>query len=130
MATQITTGPGSGGTGTSKTTLALNFTFDEGTSGVVNFELRNANSNVQISAYDLSSGDNTITAPTNPVPSGAMIIPPTTNTNAITLKGAAGDTGVSLDPAAPSHISFPDAGVSDFILNAGGTISDLKIAWT
>lgn len=78
----------------------------------------------------LSAGDNTITVPsggtTGVVAQGAVIIPPTTNAAALTLKGNAGDTGVALNRKSPSLIGL-DSGVLSFILNAGAPVVGVRV---
>lgn len=66
-------------------------------------------------------GDNTIAVPTGSL--GAIILP-AVGSATLKLKGAAGDTGVTLHPTNPTMISFP-AGTSSLLLNAsagGGTV--------
>ena len=82
------------------------------------------------SVLSLSVGANTVTVPTGAT--NAIIIPSsnssgTTNTNyagTLTLKGAAGDTGVVISSSAPTLLPF-DTAPSTFVLNAtvSGTIS-------
>lgn len=65
----------------------------------------------------LTIGTNT----TITVPSGTtliILIPPTTNTNALTLKGASGDTGVLLSLTKPTVIAYASGTV---ILNAASS---------
>lgn len=76
---------------------------------------------------NLASGDNTITVPTVGVTAfGAVIIPPSTNTAVLTLKGNAGDTGVALNRKNPSQIGL-DSGVSSFILNASAAVVGVRV---
>lgn len=83
-----------------------------------------------ITIHTLSIGDNTITVPTGgSTVKGATIIPPAGNTQAITLKGVGGDTGVVLSKLDPTSLAFETA-PANFILNAGGTITGLRIIWS
>lgn len=84
-----------------------------------------------ITVHELSSGDNTITTPAagGLVVKGATILPPSGNTQTITLKGVTGDTGIVLSKLDPTSIAF-DTAPTDFLLVAGGTISGLRIVWT
>lgn len=75
---------------------------------------------------NLTAGTNTITVPSGTT--AAVIIPPTTNTQTISLRGAAGDTGVALSRTKPTVLSF-DTTVTSFILVAGGTINGLVVAF-
>ena len=67
----------------------------------------------------LANGDNSFT-----IPAGAstiLIVFPSTNTNAKTLKGVGGDTGVGLFPAGTNFLNVPvGAGSSTFIINSTG----------
>lgn len=86
----------------------------------------NASSPGVSTVVDLSSGDNTITVPTggSSSPVALIILPPSGNTTAITLKGNAGDTGVALHKTNPSVIGFD--GTPTIILNAGAAITGLR----
>ncbi len=81
----------------------------------------------QLQVVDLASGDNTITIPTggSSVPVALIIIPPAGNTETLTLKGDAGDTGVAIKPTDPCCISLP-SGASNPILNAGGIVTGIR----
>lgn len=90
----------------------------------------NAAANGAISNLDLISGANTITLPAGTV-RGATIVPPSGNTEVITLKGVTGDTGIPLHVTDPTSISF-DASTPpvSFVLTVGGNITGLKIFWS
>jgi hypothetical protein len=80
--------------------------------------------------YTLASGANTITAPTGgSTVKGALIIPPDSNTAAITLKGVTGDTGIPLSKLNPTFLEFETVPAT-FVLTAGATITGLRIIWT
>jgi len=66
---------------------------------------------------NLTSGNNTITVPTggSSVATGCLIIPPSGNTNTVTLKGVNGDTGISLHRTNPTFVGLN--AVSSFVLN-------------
>ena len=70
----------------------------------------------------LSTGDNTLTVPTGAV--AALVVPPTTSTVTKKIKGAAGDTGVTIASATPMLLPL-GTGTASFILNAsaGETIA-------
>ncbi|MET0787061.1 MAG: hypothetical protein ABWY25_10180 [Paenisporosarcina sp.] len=84
-----------------------------------------------ITVHALVIGANTITVPTVTgfTVKAATILPPTTNTESITLKGIAGDTGIAISEIDPTSIGFETAPAS-FVLTAGGTINGLRIVWT
>lgn len=76
-------------------------------------------------AQVLASGFNTVTVPQLPVPVGVIIIPPSTNTQTVTLKGITGDTGIRLHKTAPTMLTFDSAGVPTSLgLTAGAGITD------
>lgn len=84
-----------------------------------------------VTVHDLASGDNTITIPssTGITVKAATIIPPSDNTEAITLKGAGADTGIAISKTDPTSIAFETA-PTNFVLNAGAAIAGLRIVWT
>lgn len=90
----------------------------------------NAVSPGSVTVHTLAAGDNTITVPTGGTTvKGATIIPPSGNALAITLKGVGGDTGIPISKVDPTSIGFEAAPVN-FVLNAGGIITGLRIFWT
>lgn len=91
----------------------------------------NAASPAQIQIISLSSGDNTITAPTAgaSTPKACTIMKPSGNTTAIKIKGAGGDTGVRLHDTDPDTISLHSSQMT-FILNAASTIDGVRLFWT
>lgn len=83
-----------------------------------------------ITIHTLSAGANTITVPTaGTVPTCATIVPPSGNTQSITIKGVTGDTGVRLHNTGFTALSL-DSSVTTFCLTAGGTITGLRIIWS
>jgi len=83
----------------------------------------NAASPGQIEIKTLASGANTITVPTGgSTVVSCTIIPPTGNTNSITLKGVTGDTGIRVHNTDPTTIAI-DSSVATFCLTAGATIT-------
>jgi len=73
----------------------------------------------------LASGFNTITVPQLPVPVGVVIIPPSTNTATVTLKGVTGDTGIRLHKTKPYMLTFDSTAVpATFGLTVGASITD------
>tara|TARA_R110000868_G_scaffold395456_1_gene667128 strand:- start:4 stop:357 length:354 start_codon:yes stop_codon:yes gene_type:complete len=90
----------------------------------------NAASPGSVTIHTLSAGANTITLPTGgSTVRGATIIPPSGNTQTLTLKGVTGDTGVPLHKTDPCSISF-ESGSTTFCLTAGGTVTGLRIVWS
>lgn len=88
----------------------------------------------RIDAVTLASGDNTITVPTAPTGViGCVITPPAGNTNALTLKGAGGDTGLRI-PKAGSYVHIFDSTAVpvSLIINSGAAMTAgtvLTITW-
>lgn len=83
-----------------------------------------------ITIHALTTGNNTITVPsvTGFTVKAATIIPPSDNTQTITLKGVNGDTGVAISPSDPTSIGFGTA-PANFVLSVGGNINGLRILW-
>lgn len=82
---------------------------------------------VQSTLTTLANGANTITAPTGAA--ACTIIPPTTNTDSITLKGVSGDTGIRIHNTDPTTVAI-DSSVTTFVLTAGATIADVRLLWS
>jgi hypothetical protein len=75
------------------------------------------------------AGDNTITVPTAIAPTGVTIVPPAGNTQTMTLKGVAGDTGIALHLTDPTSIGLKST-VASFVLTVTGTITGVRFIWT
>ena len=76
-----------------------------------------------ITTANLAAGDNFLV-----IRSGTTvvcIVPPPGNAVALTLKGAGGDTGISLKPALPTVIGWNGGGT--MILNAAAPIAGLQV---
>lgn len=73
----------------------------------------------QIQQVALSSGNNTITCPSNAV--AVTILMPSGNTVQVTLKGVNGDTGIALSLSDPTSIGLN--GVSTFVLSAASAVT-------
>jgi hypothetical protein len=83
----------------------------------------------QIELRTLAAGPTTITPPTGgSTPKSCTIIPPEGNTNLITLKGIAGDTGVGLHKTDPTTIAL-DSPTNTFVLNAAAIITGVRLVW-
>ncbi len=90
----------------------------------------NADSPAMVELQTLASGNNTITVPTaGTVPTAVTIVPPTDNTNAITLKGVNGDTGIRIHDTDPTSLALDDS-VTSFVLNAADTVTGLRLYWS
>lgn len=81
----------------------------------------NTQANLEELAVTLVSGANTITVPS--WAAGAVIVLPTANTQATTLKGVSGDTGIALSPTLPGLLSFPVSPPASFVLTSAGNQS-------
>ncbi len=86
----------------------------------------NATGSGQNQLVDLSSGNNTITVPSNAV--GVTIVPPADNTDVLTLKGVNGDTGIIISPADPMFLSLD--GASSFVINASGAVTGVRLIYS
>lgn len=70
---------------------------------------------------------NSITVPTG-TPELVVIVPPTTNTQTLTLKGITGDTGVALAVADPTVIAFGASPAFGITVGAGSTVN-VTLVW-
>lgn len=78
----------------------------------------------------LASGANTITLPTGgSTVTGCTIVPPSSNTTSITLKGVSGDTGFRIHNTDPTTVTFHTT-VTDFVLTTGGAITGVRLYWS
>lgn len=127
MATTFAIGTGSGGVGTARVGIDLQLTLVDDPGAAVAAILSNANSPCYPQSSNLSSGVNTITVPTKA--GGVVIMPPSTNTQTITLKGASGDTGVALSKTAPTVLTFDTTPPGTIVLTTGGVINDTRFYW-
>lgn len=93
---------------------------------------QNTNAPGDVRVFSLAAGANTITLPTGgTAPLGATIIPPAGNTQALTLKGVGGDTGIPIHKTDPTSISFDSsAPPASFVINAAGIVNGLRIVWS
>lgn len=90
----------------------------------------NTSSPGQMDIVTLASGANTITPPTGgSTPTACTIIPPSTNTDTIILKGVTGDTGVSLHKTDPTSIGL-NSPTGTFVLTAGAQIAGVRLVWS
>lgn len=88
----------------------------------------------RIDALTLANGDNTFTVPTAPSGVvGCVIEPPSTNTNALKLKGAGADTGIEISKTGPTILNFnPASPPVSFIVNSTGAMTAgtvLTVTW-
>jgi len=89
----------------------------------------NAASPGAFNSVDLPAGNNTITLLTGT--KALTIIPPSTNTFALTIKGIVGDTGIPISKTEPTTLTF-DTAVTSFVLtnNGAGAVNGLKLIWS
>lgn len=128
----IAIGTGSGGVGTSKTTLGVEINLDSELATIFDAELYNAHSPATAQLLTLASGANTISATNCPAiasAGGVVLVPPSGNTIAVTLKGISGDTGIALSLTAPTFLSFAVVPPTSFVLNAGSQLTGYKFVW-
>lgn len=85
--------------------------------GPINLSSAAANGSVQ--QITLLSGANTITVPQVPAPTMVIITLPPTNTQLVTFKGVAGDTGTKIGKTGSHVISFDTANLpASFVLSS------------
>lgn len=113
-------------------TRVITITFAEDLSANLSFAAaENEDSPGDVDVLTLAAGANTITLPTGGTTvTGATIVPPSTNTATITLKGVTGDTGIILSKTDPTSITFDTTPPASFVLTAGAEIVGLRIIWT
>ena len=87
--------------------------------------VENNNSPGSSDVTSLASGANTITPPTGST--GCTIVPLTTNSTLMTLKGVAGDTGIALALTSPTSLGLN--GVTTFVINAAAAMT-VRLIWT
>lgn len=86
----------------------------------------------QMDVVSLTTGTNTITVPssgTTITTVAVTIIPPPSNTEVITLKGAGGDTGVKLHVTDPSSIGL-DTTQTTIVLTVAAQIDGVRFIWS
>jgi hypothetical protein len=115
---------------TSSRTVQIQFNGDV-TVGVITSALDNVVSPGIETTQSLVLGANTITAPViaSLVVTGLLIIPPSGNTNLITLKGVTGDVGIPLHLTDPTSLALDTSFVS-LVLNAAAAIANVRLIWT
>ncbi len=87
----------------------------------------NTTSPARVDYLILAAGTTTVSTTTGVV--SATILPPSTNTNSITVKGTTGDTGIRIHNTDPTSIGL-DSSVSSFCLTVATTTSGVRIVWT
>lgn len=86
----------------------------------------NATAPGQVEKKDLTTGANTITAPSGA--KGVTMKPPSGNTQALTLKGVSGDTGIAIHKTDPTSLGLDS--VTTFVINAAGSVTGMVFVWT
>lgn len=90
----------------------------------------NTASPASIEIKTLASGANTITLPTGgSTVVACTIVPPSGNTDSITVKGVSGDTGIRIHNTDPTTIAV-DSSVTSFVLTAGAQITGVRLYWS
>lgn len=118
---------------TAKRSVTVNFSGDLDADNTFS-AADNSNSPAQSEFKTLVSGNNTITVPTSATtpttaPTACTIIPPIGNTQALILKGVAGDTGIQLHDTDPSSVSL-DGSVTTFVINAAADVPGVRFIWS
>lgn len=94
--------------------------------------LPNTNAPTAISNVALTAGTNTITTPSTTVfqVRAAIIVPPTDNAGTLTLKGASGDTGISISGINPTLLTFSTTAPSSSFLLVASTATNISVIWS
>lgn len=74
----------------------------------------------------LSSGDNILSPPSNC--KGLIIVAPDNSSVVLKLKGAAGDTGITIRPDGTQSLEFSDSGPGTIIINAASSVT-VELYW-
>jgi hypothetical protein len=92
----------------------------------------NSTSPGSITVHSLTTNTNTVLIPTGTTFSvkAMTIVPPSANTQTITLKGTTADVGMAISPSQPTSFAFGTTVPAEIILNAGGVVDGLRIFWT
>ena len=101
-------------------TLSGTITGLAGGSETVSLTLTNSSASGAVTTTALASGANTISVPTGAL--WCIVVPPSGNTTALTLKGNGADTGVGLHPSQASILALAN-GTTSFIVSAAATMS-------
>lgn len=114
---------------TSSRRTAITFSGDV-IADVIGSAADNAASPGQVDIVNLTTGTNTITAPTGgTTPKACMILLPSGNSTLITLKGVAGDTGIPLHKTDPTIVAI-DTTAASFVLSAAAPITGVRLVWS
>lgn len=115
---------------TSNRNIQISFSGDI-TSDVIQSALENDASPGKIDVVTLAIGNNTITAPviSGLVVTGLTIIPPAGNAILITLKGVAGDTGITLHVTDWTSLSLDTTFVS-LVLSVATAVVGVRLVWS
>lgn len=108
-----------------------------GTKTVGPLTISAATANGNTTDYALAVGFNTIVVPittATPIlagatPTGCIIIPDSTNTSAMTLKGVTGDTGITMHLTNPFVLGFPSSPPVSFGITVASAATTCQIVW-
>ena len=111
-------------------TVQIEFSGDT-TQEIISSALDNIVSPGTSELVSLDAGDNTILFPavTGIVPTGLMIIPPSGNTELITLKGDIADVGVPLHITDPTSLGL-DTTFTSLVLTVVDAIVGVRLIWS
>lgn len=126
-------GTGTGGIGFSQIILQALFNYGQTSAQSVDYWLTNQNSPLTPQPFPLVTGNNVVNQTNCPAlanAGGVIIIPGIANGSLITLKGAAGDTGIVLNLAAPTFIPFNVSPPASFYLSVpSGSCPTMVLVW-
>lgn len=81
----------------------------------------------EVHDFTPASGANTVTVPTTAT--AIIIVPATTNTATLTIKGVTGDTGVAISKVNPTILSFDTSPPASFVLTAGAGAGAVEVSF-
>jgi len=126
-------GYGSGGVGIATIGLQINASYGENVGNLLDYVLTNNNSPAVVQAVNLASGNNTFTTTTCPAlatAGGVAIVPPLTSGATLSLKGITADTGIAINGAVPTVLTFANgAPPSQFVLTSNGTVNGVLLVF-
>lgn len=81
----------------------------------------------EVHDFTPATGANTVTVPTTAT--AVIIVPATSNTATLTIKGVTGDTGVAISKVNPTVLSFDATPPASFVLTAGAGAANVEVSF-
>ncbi len=98
---------------------------------IIKSATQNSVSPGQETIQDLTTGNNTVTAPVSGgvIVTGLTIIPPAGNTIAMTLKGTASDAGILIGLVNPIYLSLAST-FTDLVIACSNSVAGVRFIWS